>query len=102
MRKNTMASALASSRGLILAFFALGFLVLACHLGQETTEENSLSFSKRYDSLARYDTVVIEVKDPDGKSLGIIYKGKPVAAGDLDKLIVPGWDGGPIDIFISG
>ncbi|MBW8887628.1 MAG: hypothetical protein JF616_07710 [Fibrobacteres bacterium] len=97
-----MSSAFASSRGLFLAFFALGFLVLACHLGQETTEENSLSFSKRFDTLSTFDSLVIEVKDASGKSLGVIYKGKPAAPGDLNKLIVPGWDGGPIDIFISG
>lgn len=97
-----MKSVLASSRDLLFACFVTGFLVLACQLGQETRVENSLSFSKHFDSLSRYDSLVIEVKDPDGKSLGILFHAKPASADQLDHLLVPDWDGGPIDIFITG
>jgi hypothetical protein len=102
MRTLPVKSALNASRSLLMACLCLGFVLLSCQTGEERTFENTLSYSKFFDSFSGYDRIVIEVKRPDGSSLGIVYQGKPVVPGDLNNLVVPGWDGGPVDIFVTG
>ena len=102
MSRIPVKNALKASWGLLSSCLLMGVMMLACQLGQETKVENTLSYSKHFASLSRYDRIVIEVKEPDGRSLGVIYQGKPSAPAELDRLAVPGWDGGPIDIFVTG
>lgn len=84
------------------AFFCFALLLLACHLGQDAKQENTLTFSKHFDSLSKYDSLVIEVKDVEGNLLDVIFEGKATHGSQLEKLDVAGWSGGPIRIIISG
>lgn len=87
---------------LLKALFALVFLLIACHLEQDTQVENSLSFGHDYDALSKYDSIVIEVRDADSNLIANIFNRKPQSSSDLDQIAVPGWNGGPIFISITG
>lgn len=80
----------------------LSALLFSCHLSQDSQVVKTLSFTQHFDSLSRYDRVVIEVKDPDGKLLAVIFDAKAETPGQLDNLEVPGWRSGPITIIITG
>lgn len=80
----------------------LALFFVACHLGQESKVEDTLSFTKQYESLSKFDTVRIEVRDEAGRTLAIVYHGKVDSLQEIQNLSVPGWNGGPIDIVISG
>ena len=64
----------------------LVFLVLACNPSDPDATGKPISLALRFDSLSRYDTLVIEAREPEGKDLGIIYRGKPKDPSDLEKL----------------
>ena len=78
------------------------FVFIACHLSQDEKVENTLSFTSQFDSLSKYDTVQIELKDLSGNSLGIIYRGHVDTLAEIEKLSTPDWSGGKVVIVISG
>jgi hypothetical protein len=86
---------------LCLAIAALAFW--ACQLTQGDGTNRTVSFPKLYDSLSKYDSVVIEVKDPSGPgSVDTVVNGPIRAASDLENLSAPHYQGGSALIVISG
>ena len=74
----------------------------ACHLTQNGTPEDKVSFTKLYDSLSKFDSVVIVFKDRDGALLDTVFQGPIKKHSDIENLSVKKWDGGQAIIEISG
>ncbi len=74
----------------------------ACQLTQNGGTEQKASFAKLYDSLTRYDSVVIVFKDRDGRVLDTVYHARVIAHADIENLPVKNWDGGFALIDIIG
>lgn len=87
-----------------IAFFLglLGLLLPACQLTKGEEVRNTLSFDSLYDSLSRFDSVRIEIRDTAGNLLDLIYAGKIDAPAEIEDLAAPHWDGGKALIVISG
>lgn len=79
-----------------------GLLLGGCQLAQEEKVRNTLSFESLYDSLARFDSVQIEVRDASGNLLDRVYAGKVDTLAEIEDLPAPHWDGGKALIVISG
>ena len=45
----------------------------ACHLGDESKVDATLSFNQIFDSLAQYDSVLIALKDKDGNTIDVLF-----------------------------
>lgn len=80
----------------------LGFLLAACQLTKEEEVRNTLSFDSLYDSLSRFDSIQIEIRDTSGNLLDLIYAGKVDTLTEIEDLAAPHWDGGKALIVISG
>ncbi|MDQ3001313.1 MAG: Ig-like domain-containing protein [Fibrobacterota bacterium] len=78
------------------------FLFWACRLNDTNKVVDHLSFTKLYDSLSAFDSVVIVVKDRDGKLIDSVFNGKVDQLAKIENLEVKGWDGGAILIDITG
>lgn len=81
---------------------ASSMIFWACQLSQNGKSEDTVSFTKIYDELSKYDSVVIIFKDRDGNLLDTVYKGKVDTHAEIEKLSVPHWDGGEAIITIVG
>jgi Big-like domain-containing protein len=91
-------------RPLWLAPFALLLVILAagCYFDNEEKVQNTLSFDRVADSLKQFDEVTIIVKNLEGATLDVIYRGKVEQVQDLQKLKAPHWNGGAIVVSITG
>lgn len=85
---------------LFLAVAMMGFW--ACHLGETTKVEETVTFPKLYDSLKQYDRAVIVFTTENGTVLDTVFDGKLTSATQLENLKVDGWDGGKVLIVITG
>lgn len=88
-----------------LAIYALILTcsLLACRLSEEGDLKTTISFNDLYDSLKQYDSVVITLKDPeDGRTIDVVFQGKVLVPGDLEKRPTPHWDGGKVLVSIEG
>ncbi len=86
--------------GLLLVASVMVFW--ACQLTQDGPTTHLLSFTKQYDDLSVYDSVVIIVKDRDGNFMDTVYQGKVDQHAEIERLPVDKWDGGEILIEITG
>jgi len=97
---------LRKGRSGILRFPILALLFLmvlwACQLAQNNKVEDTVSFDALYDSLSKFDSVVIVFKDPQGNLLDTVVKGKVDSHSKIRNLDVKGWDGGKAQIQIFG
>lgn len=84
------------------AFIFTVFLVLACQLTEEQRGENTFSFDKLYDSLSRFDSVQILVKDPAGTLQELIFHGPVDSPAQLKRIPARNYDGGKATISILG
>jgi hypothetical protein len=90
------------------AFFSIALLVASligiwrCQLGPESKVEQFASFDQMYDSLSKYDSVVIIMKDGSGNFLDTVFNGQVDSHEKLRQLPVRGWDGKKSQILISG
>lgn len=73
-----------------------------CQLGPDPKVEHLASFDQLYDSLAKYDSVVIIMKDGSGIFLDTVFDGRVDSHQKLRNLPVQGWDGKISQILISG
>jgi len=87
---------------LFVAASVLALMGWACQLTQNSTKEDTVSFTKLYDSLSKYDSVLIIFKDRDGRVLDTVYRGKVDMHAEIENLPVKNWDGGPVLISIVG
>ena len=85
---------------LFLAAAVMGFW--ACHLGETTKVEETVTFPKLYDSLKQYDRAVIVFTTENGTVLDTVFDGKVTSPTLLENLKVDGWDGGKVLIVITG
>lgn len=85
---------------LLLAFPVLVFL--ACQLTQDGKGRNTLSFTALYDSLSRYDSVTIVVKDVGSGISDTLFKGKVDAVSEVQNLDAPNYSGKSAVITIRG
>ncbi len=76
--------------------------LLACNLTQDQKTETTISFNKIYDSLAQYDSVLITLKDKNGSTIDVAFRGPVKKPGDVEKLSTPHWDGGEVIVVIVG
>lgn len=86
-------------------FFLTGILTLllaSCQLTQEGKEVNTLSFTSMYDSLSKYDNVIIVVKDEASGAVDTIFNGKVDAASKIQGLVAPNYSGKTARIEIIG
>src|SRR3954470_5026945 len=75
----------------------------ACQLTQSNSNRYALSFSKLYDSLSKYDSVVIEVRDSVDEGItDTVFHAKVSAKSDLENLGAPHYHGGGAVIIITG
>jgi len=77
-------------------------LLWSCQLGSGTKVEDTASFDQLYDSLSKYDSVIIVFNDANGRFLDTVYQGKVDSHAKLVNLPVKGWDGGKAIIRITG
>lgn len=77
-------------------------LFWACNLGGEKEARHTLSFTSKYDSLKAYDKVVIVVRDPAGAFADTLFNGKVDSKAALQNLTAPHYQGGKVDIVITG
>src|SRR4051812_45414357 len=92
-----------SAFGRFAAFLAVSTLVFwACQLTQDGNVEDKVSFTKLYETLSQYDSVVIVFNDRDGKFLDTVYQGKVDTHAEIENLAVKNWDGGAALINITG
>jgi hypothetical protein len=71
----------------------LSFLVLACAvIGTEKNPE-SFSFTKSYDTLAQFDSVVITLRDTAGRTIDVLYRGKADTVAEIENRPAPHWNG---------
>ena len=77
-------------------------MILGCHLSTEGKGDTQISFTRIYDSLKQYDDVVIVLKNLNGDTLDVIFRGKVENLGDVQKLSAPHWDGGKVIVSITG
>ncbi|MEO6096238.1 MAG: Ig-like domain-containing protein [Fibrobacteria bacterium] len=90
-------------------FKRFGFLLTAsilvfwaCQLTQEAKIEDTVSFTKLYDTLSSFDKTVIVFKTPDGAPLDTVYQGKVDTLSEIQNLPVRNWDGNKALILIEG
>src|SRR3954464_13702972 len=76
--------------------------IWACQLTQNPKVQDTASFDQLYDSLIRFDSVVIVFNNPQGVLLDTVFKGKVDSHSKIRNLPVKGWDGGKAQIVISG
>lgn len=74
----------------------------ACNISQDEKVSSNISFNKIYDDLAVYDSVIIALKDDQGRTLDIVFKGKVENPSDVENLPAPHWDGGKVIVSITG
>jgi hypothetical protein len=84
----------------LLAAFA--FIFGACQLIQDSKGEDTVSFTRLYDTLKQFDEVIIVMADGDGILLDTVYRGKVDAPAEIEGLPVKGWDGKKAQITIVG
>ena len=87
---------------LAVCFCAALLVLSACNISQEEKVNSNISFNKIYDDLAVYDSVVIALKDDQGRTLDIVFKGKVESPSDVENLSAPHWDGGKVIVSITG
>lgn len=80
----------------------LALFIIACQLTGDEKVENTISFTKKFDSLAQYDSVIIVLKDTSGRTIDIVYRGKVDSISEIEKLKAPHWDGGIVVVSITG
>ena len=78
------------------------FAILACNLTKEEDPNQTISFNRIYDSLARFDSVQIVMKDTGGYTIDNLYHGKVDTISEIMNLPAPHWDGGLVLIAIYG
>jgi hypothetical protein len=77
----------------------LAFVALACSLVGNDKPTQKFSFNKSYDTLAKFDSVVITLRDTSGKTIDILYRGKADTIHEIENLPAPHWNGEGIAIF---
>ncbi|MEO6097849.1 MAG: Ig-like domain-containing protein [Fibrobacteria bacterium] len=77
-------------------------LSAGCYFDNEEKVENTLSFDRIADSLIQFDEVSIVLKELNGDTLEVLYRGKVRTAADIHKLKASRWDGGQITVSITG
>lgn len=87
---------------LTAAAFSLAACLAACHIGDEVRYEERATFADLYDSLKRFERVVIVFENGNGRVLDTVFSGPVPDAESLDNLLVEDWDGGLATILISG
>lgn len=87
---------------LILSGCSFLLLLWACNLAGEKKVEHTLSFAKLYDSLSRYEKVVIVVKDPDGAWVDTVFTGKVDSRAAIENLKSPHFQGSKVEIEVIG
>lgn len=87
---------------LLLLLGIAAMTLLSCQLTQEAKEVNTLSFTALYDSLSRYDSVTIVVKDQGSRSADTLFKGKVNAVSKIQNLTAPHYTGKTAIIEIRG
>jgi hypothetical protein len=74
----------------------------SCQLSQNAKVENTADFDQQYETLSQFDSVVIVFRDPQGKVMDTVVNGKVDSHSKLHDLEVEGWDGGQVQILVSG
>ena len=74
----------------------------ACQLTQSDRTTQTISFGDIYDSLTKYDSVKIILKDQSGHVVDQVYSGKVDTKLEVNHLPAPHWDGGKIVVEILG
>lgn len=76
-------------------------LVLACHLTQPETQE-AFTFPGLSDSLSKYDSALILLKNPNGTVIDTLFHGPVTAQVTLKDLVAKDYHGGDAIISIEG
>src|SRR5690349_6349630 len=86
---------------LLLHLAALLFAIWACHL-EARADQSVLNVGALTDTLGKYDSVRIVIKDKDGKVIDTAFSGKISDKSDLESLPVPHYHGEKVVIEITG
>jgi hypothetical protein len=97
-----MRSSLAYHTWMTIFATAFAFLLSACQTAETEHGEQKISFNKIFDQLEKYDSVIITLKDSQGRTLDRVYHRKVKSPDEIENLDAPHWDGGEVTVSIVG
>jgi hypothetical protein len=83
-------------------FYFAAFVILACTVVGNDPGTQTFSFNKSFDTLTQFDSVTITLRDTNGLTIDVLYRGKADSVREIENLPAAHWNGGIAVLSIIG